>query len=227
MKSLKANLSLDLFTFSIKATTEFFFSFVYFTGAFLSLQERRFSQLSIIFTALAFRWRPSMGKWLMTNQSTRFKFFYIIIWFMFQYIFSDRIWSRCSLPLHGFFFCMMSCRHRNVVLNSSRQFLFLGYILVLCIQLFHKTLSEGKQKVFKPIPQGNKGCFKSVFCWQKITPATARLVADFYSSFILNPTYHFSLKKHKVKLRFSRSALLFIPNFVQLRNSTSRKEKCH
>ena len=34
------------------------------------------------------------------------------------------------------------------------------------------------------------GCFKSVFCWQKITPA--KLVADFYSSFILNHSYHFS-----------------------------------
>ena len=34
------------------------------------------------------------------------------------------------------------------------------------IQLFQKTLSEEKQKVFKPRPQGNVGCFKSVFCWQ-------------------------------------------------------------
>ena len=32
------------------------------------------------------------------------------------------------------------------------------------IQLFQKTLSEEKQKVLKPRPQGNVGCFKSVFC---------------------------------------------------------------
>ena len=38
--------------------------------------------------------------------------------------------------------------------------------LVGAIQLFQKTLSEEKQKVFKPRPQGNVGCFKSVFCWQ-------------------------------------------------------------
>ena len=61
------------------------------------------------------------------------------------------------------------------------------------IQLFQKTLSEEKQKVFKPRPQGNVGCFKSVFCWQTITPLNEpKLVADFYSTFILNHTYHFS-----------------------------------
>ena len=31
------------------------------------------------------------------------------------------------------------------------------------IQLFQKTLSEEKQKVFKPRPRGNVRCFKSVF----------------------------------------------------------------
>ena len=44
------------------------------------------------------------------------------------------------------------------------------------IQLFQKTLSEEKQKIFKPRPQGNKGCFKSVFCWQTITPLNWSLI---------------------------------------------------
>ena len=44
------------------------------------------------------------------------------------------------------------------------------------IQLFQKTLSEEKQKVFKPRPQGNVGCFKSVFCWQTITPLNWSLI---------------------------------------------------
>ena len=48
--------------------------------------------------------------------------------------------------------------------------------LVGAIQLFQKTLSEEKQKVFKPRPQGNVGCFKSVFCWQTITPLNWSLI---------------------------------------------------
>ena len=44
------------------------------------------------------------------------------------------------------------------------------------IQLFQKTLSGEKQKVFKPRLQGNVGCFKSVFCWQTITPLNWSLI---------------------------------------------------
>ena len=44
------------------------------------------------------------------------------------------------------------------------------------IQLFQKTLSGEKQKVFTPRPQGNGGCFKSFFCWQTITPLNWSLI---------------------------------------------------
>ena len=44
------------------------------------------------------------------------------------------------------------------------------------IQLFQKTLSGEKQKVFKPRPQGHVGCFESVFCWPTITPLIWSLI---------------------------------------------------
>ena len=41
---------------------------------------------------------------------------------------------------------------------------------------FKKKLSEEKQKVFKPRPQGNVACFKSAFCWQTNTPLNWSLI---------------------------------------------------
>ena len=87
-----------------------------------------------------------------------------------------------------------------------------------CIQLFQKT-SDEKQKVFKPRPQGNEcGLFQIRLLLAN--NHSTKLVADLYPLFILNHLIILVLKKHKVKLRFSRSALLLIPifesNFVQL-----------
>ena len=61
-------------------------------------------------------------------------------------------------------------------------------------------------------------CFKSVFCWQTITPLNWSLIfiRHLYEPYFLLLV----VKKHKVILRFSRSTLLLIPifesNFVQL-----------
>ena len=41
---------------------------------------------------------------------------------------------------------------------------------------FKKKKAEEKEKVFKPRPQGNVGCFKSVFCCQTITPLNCSLI---------------------------------------------------
>ena len=84
------------------------------------------------------------------------------------------------------------------------------------IQLFQKTSEE--KPVFKPRPQGNVGCFKSVVCWQTITSLNWSLI--FVRHLYWTILIILVLKKHKVKLHFSRSALLLIPifeyNFVQL-----------
>ena len=73
--------------------------------------------------------------------------------------------------------------HENGILTREKGRLFTNASLKrlvrsygLDIQLSQKTLSEEKQKVFKPRPQGNVGCFKSVFCWQTITPLNWSLI---------------------------------------------------
>ena len=73
--------------------------------------------------------------------------------------------------------------HENGILTREKGRLFTNASLKrlvrsygLDIQLFQKTLSGEKQKVFKPRPQGNVGCFKSVFCWQTITPLNWSLI---------------------------------------------------
>ena len=47
---------------------------------------------------------------------------------------------------------------------------------VFNIQQLQKKKAEEKEKVFKPRPQGNVGCFKSVFCCQTITPLNCSLI---------------------------------------------------
>ena len=77
---------------------------------------------------------------------------------------------------------------------------------------------KGKSLQAKIGPQGNVGCLKSVFRSQTISPLNQSLIL-----FVIynEPYLSFQfLKKHKVKVRFSRSAflliLIFESNFVKL-----------
>ena len=74
-----------IFPLSLKATTEYFFnsyfSFVYFTRAFLTLQERRFSQIgSVLLHSLFIGAHQWTNGWWLTDQSERMLYFcYVII----------------------------------------------------------------------------------------------------------------------------------------------------
>ena len=89
------------------------------------------------------------------------------------------------------------------------------------IQLFQKTLSGEKQKVFKPRPQGNVGCFKSVFCWQTITPLNWSLIfiRHLYWTILIILVF----KKAQGKITFQLLIPIFESNFLALIS----KEKWH